>query len=479
MPFPSTPHPVRKEFHRLPAIEERLADPQSSWHDVVLQDVDLTSVDDRLAERELSGCFFLGCEIGPLVSQKIAQSECEVDPDRRCLVFPRMGQLPYNPYRSSLYHPLELLGEFPDDDLRKCREIYENSIDWRSYQGIAETNPQATGYLRLFRGDSVDVVIARRLHDTAISHALQHELAIAQQRPDRFRKNAVVAIMGGHDMARQEKREATVPERAGLEEPGKGPGKEPGAGSGPGNTGENLLRGKYDWEGRADDSLYTLVALIAWQLTRMGYLMVSGGGPGAMEACNLGAYFATRSIRDLRLAIRMLEVFPKYQTGKSVEWLIPAMAVRRRFPLSEVDIPRCKSIGIPTWHYGHEPPNPFATHIAKYFDNSVREEGLLAIADGGVIFAPGNAGTVQEIFQDACQNYYQTYGPSAPMVLFHSHYWNPPEMTQGNDDRRKQVYPLLKKLASEKGFEKQLLLTDSLAEIVKQIAGDHGNPGPG
>jgi predicted Rossmann-fold nucleotide-binding protein len=463
MPFPATPHPVRTEFHQLQAIEERLADPQSSWHDVVLQDVDLTSIDDRLASRELSGCFFLGCEVGPQVSRKIAQSECEADPARRCLVFPRMEQLPYNPYRSALYDPLELLGEFPDDDLLECRKVYENSIDWRSYQGIAETNPQATGYLRLFRGDSVDVVIARRLHDTAISHALQKELAVAQQRPDRFRKNAVVAIMGGHDMPRQEKRasgdsvhDKSVSDAAHAKD---------------GDPAGKLPRGKYEWEGLADDSLYTLVALIAWQLTRQGYLMVSGGGPGAMEACNLGAYFATRSIRELRKAIRMLERFPKYQTGKSVEWLIPAMGVRRRFPLAEAEIPRCKSIGIPTWHYGHEPPNPFATHIAKYFDNSVREEGLLAIADGGVIFAPGNAGTVQEIFQDACQNYYQTYGPSAPMVLFSSDYWNPVEMSEGSADRRKQVYPLLKKLASEKGFEKQLIITDSLAEIVAQISG--------
>ena len=49
----------------------------------------------------------------------------------------------------------------------------------------------------------------------------------------------------------------------------------------------------------------------------------------------------------------------------------------------------------------------FATDIAKYFENSLREEGLLALALAGVVFARGNAGTVQEIFQDACQNYYR------------------------------------------------------------------------
>src|SRR5690606_40234258 len=47
-----------------------------------------------------------------------------------------------------------------------------------------------------------------------------------------------------------------------------------------------------------------------------------------------------------------------------------------------------------------------ATHHAKYYDNSIREDGLLTVATSGVIFAPGRAGTLQEIFQDAAQNYY-------------------------------------------------------------------------
>lgn len=45
------------------------------------------------------------------------------------------------------------------------------------------------------------------------------------------------------------------------------------------------------------------------------------------------------------------------------------------------------SVAIPTWLYGHEPPNVSASLVAKYFANGVREEGLLAIAGNGVIFA--------------------------------------------------------------------------------------------
>ena len=190
-----------------------------------------------------------------------------------------------------------------------------------------------------------------------------------------------------------------------------------------------------------------------------------------MEATNLGAYFATRSLEDLRHAIRTLEAFPEFKAGRSVEWLIPAMKVRRDYPLSQEDEIKCRSVGIPTWFYGHEPPNPFATHIAKYFENSVREEGLLAIATHGVIFAEGNAGTVQEIFQDACQNYYGTYGTAAPMILYGKDYWDPPVMPVYTNDKRKKAFPLIRKLAEEKGFTHRLVVSDSLGEIVRIITG--------
>ncbi|MGI8754319.1 MAG: LOG family protein, partial [Acidimicrobiales bacterium] len=77
-----------------------------------------------------------------------------------------------------------------------------------------------------------------------------------------------------------------------------------------------------------------------------------------------------------------------------------------------------RSIGIPTWLYGHEPPTPLASAHAKYFENSVREDGLLAIAKAGVIYAQGSAGTLQEVFQDAAQNYYGSVdGVRSPMVF--------------------------------------------------------------
>jgi len=76
-----------------------------------------------------------------------------------------------------------------------------------------------------------------------------------------------------------------------------------------------------------------------------------------------------------------------------------------------------------TWFYGHEPTNLFCTHVAKYFSNALREDGLLAVARHGVVFAHGGPGTMQEVFQDACQNAYGTVGDVSPMVFLGQRYW--------------------------------------------------------
>jgi len=216
-------------------------------------------------------------------------------------------------------------------------------------------------------------------------------------------------------------------------------------------------------EPRGSD-LYRDVARLARDLTREGYLLLSGGGPGLMEATNLGAHFGPHPDEALEHATRRLARAPDYSHPR---WLAEALAVRAEWPGDPV---RGRSLGIPTWFYGHEPPNPFASHIAKYFENSVREEGLLALATHGVVFAPGNAGTMQEIFQDACQNYYRTHTAFAsPMILFGRDYWDPEAMSDSPDDRRKKVWPLLRKLALEKGFADRVSLVDSVGQIAETI----------
>jgi predicted Rossmann-fold nucleotide-binding protein len=208
------------------------------------------------------------------------------------------------------------------------------------------------------------------------------------------------------------------------------------------------------------DPMYAAIARVARSLARSGHLMLSGGGPGAMEATHLGAWMANFDDDDLAAAIDVLAPHP---TGDGQEytdpdWLDRAFAVRERWPLPAPP-GRYESIGIPTWMYGHEPPNAFATQFAKYFANSVREEGLLAIATYGVVFAPGSAGTIQEIFQDTAQNHYVSFGPASPMVLLGERYWT----------ERHPVWPVIQSLAVGREYRDLITITDDEQRVVDSI----------
>jgi len=241
--------------------------------------------------------------------------------------------------------------------------------------------------------------LVRRLHDHAITDALDDFL-------ERWGGGSekIIAIMGGHSLSR-------------------------------------------------NDENYRKAALIAKALSEQDFMMIPGGDPGAMDATHLGAWLAYRSTEDSAEGIAMLSEAPLYNDEK---WLSQAFKVMERFELGPSNV---ESIGIPTWLYGHEPPTPFATRIAKYFANCVREEGLLALAKGGVIYAPGSAGTIQEIFQDAAQNHYKSYEIASPMVFLNTDYWT----------NTKPVYPILKQLAKGHEYDDWLSIHDEVAEVIAAI----------
>ena len=210
-----------------------------------------------------------------------------------------------------------------------------------------------------------------------------------------------------------------------------------------------------------DRSEYRQIAELAHALTRRGYLIISGGGPGAMEAANLGAYFATRAPSHLHSAIDILTEAPR---AHHPQWASRAFEVRHRYPLIDPDT--CASIGVPTWLYGHEPPNPFATDIAKYFANSVREDGLGTVARSGIIFAPGSAGTVREIYADACQNHYAAADSWTPMVFLGEAYWT----------ATRPVFPMLAQMAAGQPYAQGLHLTDDPDEVIAIVERRSGRP---
>ena len=204
---------------------------------------------------------------------------------------------------------------------------------------------------------------------------------------------------------------------------------------------------------RRDDPMYRQIVYLSKRLTEMGRLMITGGGPGAMEATHLGAYMAGRTDEEVEEALAMLIPSPTY-TDKG--WLCRSFQVMERFPLTS----DFRSLAIPTYFYGHEPTAPFATDIAKYFDNSVREDGIVTVAKGGIIYTPGSAGTMQEIFQDAGQNHYETEGFASPMVFMGKDYYT----------NYMPAYAVLKDL-SDRGIFKNMLLTisDDNDEIIDAI----------
>ena len=200
------------------------------------------------------------------------------------------------------------------------------------------------------------------------------------------------------------------------------------------------------------DEMFGMIARLSKRLTEMGFFMLSGGGPGAMEATHFGAWMAGNSEAQFDEALGMLSGAP---TFKDEGWLSTAFEVMERFPQDHF-----VSLGIPTWLYGHEPSTPFATHIAKFFENSVREDSILTLAFGGIIYTPGSAGTMQEVFQDAVQNHYLSFGFASPMIFLGKSFWS--------EDM--PIYPLLEQL-SERGKYKNLLLTltDDPEEVINEL----------
>lgn len=240
--------------------------------------------------------------------------------------------------------------------------------------------------------------LCQRLHDHAIDDAL-HDLLEGRVEPGGKKK--VVAVMGGHGTPRT-------------------------------------------------DPYYEKVVRIARELTRHGFFIASGGGPGIMEAANLGAWTAEAEDCVLDDMLGELAAAPVYSDPGYMEAANRALALHPE---------GASSVAIPTWFYGHEPSNLFSRHVAKYFSNGLREDGLLAIATYGVIYAPGSAGTTQEIFMDAAQNHYGTFGCISPMVFLGTERYG---ASTG-------LFSTLSRLAAGKEYESMLFLCDDSNEAVQAI----------
>ena len=98
---------------------------------------------------------------------------------------------------------------------------------------------EADYYNRDKKMPCVHEALAQRIHDHAIDHALYR---FAQPKP--HQRRPIIGVMGGHSKTRA-------------------------------------------------DEIYHTVTHLTWQLSKKAVSIVSGGGPGVMEAANLGAYLSS------------------------------------------------------------------------------------------------------------------------------------------------------------------------------------------
>lgn len=266
-----------------------------------------------------------------------------------------------------------------------CVDVNE-SVDLKIYNHFVDTkyNP------------SMEEAMAQRIHDYSIDVALRNLIEYDEKG---MTKKKIVGFMGGHSSKR-------------------------------------------------GSEYYVKVALSAKRLAEREYYIATGGGPGIMEAANLGAYMAKYSDEDLIDAIMTLAELEFEYEGQedylASNYIKLSKEVLGKYPNGT------DSLAIPTWFYGHEPSNLFANDIAKYFSNSIREDILLAICLYGIIYAPGSAGTTQEIFQEAAQNHYGTFGYYSPMVF----------LGKKRYVEDTGLYSVLHQLAVGKPYKELLYLTD-------------------
>jgi predicted Rossmann-fold nucleotide-binding protein len=337
-----------------------------------LQDLDLRERTAMLRRLDPAGALFLGCELTPADEDSLR--------DRGALLFPDVPEVPFDPYRATLYTPAELYAGL---DGGYTRTLDATAYAWSLDEGTADRSGPGALTARL----------AMSLHDLAIDDALAELVSGAR----------LVGVMGGHAVAR-------------------------------GTTG------------------YAEAARLGRALAGAGLVVATGGGPGAMEAATLGARAAALDDTDLTSVLDRLAAVPDFRP--SVEaWARLGFEVLKGLP----DGP--PTLGIPTWFYGHEPPNVFAGAVAKYFRNALREDTLLRACTAGIVFLPGAAGTIQEIFQDGCENYYAEPGARAPMVLVGRQHWT----------ETLPAWPLLLAMARERDFESSVWLVDSVDEVAELL----------
>ena len=365
--------PVRRrvvEIQDVGGLERAIAAADGSMSGWQVQDLDLTPYELRLVGLDPQGALLLGCRMSDNFAARLRAGGA--------LVFPSLPDLPFDPWRSTLYTAAELYDGLPDG--------YGHTADATIYAWSLEHGRGRSGH-------DLRSMLSASLHDGSIDDALEEYVE----------GRRIVGVMGGHAL-------------------------------------------------RRTDPAYADAAILGHTLAAAGVTVATGGGPGAMEAANLGARLAQEPTDVLDGVLSAIGAFPDFADDVT-GWARAGLEAVQDLPDSGC------SLGIPTWHYGHEPPNPFASAVAKYFRNAIREDVLLEVSHGGIVFLPGAAGTVQEVFQSVCTGYYAAEGDVAPLVFVGRDYWT----------SELPVWPLVSALAAGRPLAGRVTLVDEASQAVAAL----------
>ncbi|MEP3890940.1 MAG: hypothetical protein ABJN69_10765 [Hellea sp.] len=340
----------------------------------LINGINLNDCSNEVSLSAIKNSILINCEFPGSMLKRLIENGCSI--------LSSAPDIPFEIAKETLYTPQALFEGFHNDKSRRYSSTLDAEIYhyWYSNDGVNSLNNF--------------ISLQGRLHDYFISRALCGEIA-------KFGKLKVVAIMGGHELSR-------------------------------------------------DESTYLEIVLLAGELARKGFLVISGGGPGAMEAAHLGVALAHENETKILDVVNYLKV-TKFAHEPS--WFDRAYDIAQDIRQEKSHF---NSIGIPTWRYGHA-PTPFATKIAKFFFNDTRESALIEKSLAGTIFFKGSAGTLQEILQKTSNNHYLASNYISPMVFYGNSYWN----------HEKPILPLLRSISSNTKYQKMMCITDTVADTVK------------
>jgi predicted Rossmann-fold nucleotide-binding protein len=167
--------------------------------------------------------------------------------------------------------------------------------------------------------------------------------------------------------------------------------------------------------------LYGAMIDLGHRLARRGYVVVTEGGGGAMEAASLGSVLKELSAKELAMSLARLDTATPAALGNQQDALGAINGTEWSKPVLLHG-----GIAISSWNnIVYQAANLMPALTARFMYRGDAENSVLEFGRHGTIIAPGGAGTMQELFQAITRRVYarERSEDKCPLILFGSDYW--------------------------------------------------------